>query len=73
MLGWRTWKNIPTIKSPWPEVKARLEPLDDDEIVEALRRDAEIEADPTRAMSLSELDSQIQNHRRTVSETDDRE
>lgn len=33
---------------------------EDEGIAEALRRDAEIEADPAKAVSLAELDSQIQ-------------
>jgi len=34
--------------------------FDDDEgVAEALRRDAELEADPTQAMTLHDLDSQI--------------
>lgn len=36
---------------------------EDEGIAEALRRDAEIEADPTQAISLSQLDSQIQSRR----------
>jgi hypothetical protein len=36
---------------------------EDKDIAEALRRDAEIEADPAKAVSLSELDSQIQSRR----------
>jgi hypothetical protein len=52
----------------WPEAKARLEQLlrlsDEDEgIAEALRRDAEIEADPDLAISLAQLDSHIQSRR----------
>jgi putative addiction module component (TIGR02574 family) len=35
----------------------------DEGVTEALRRDAEIEADPTSAISLAELDSQIQGRR----------
>ena len=56
----------PDDQSPWPEVKARLERLDDKDegISEALRRDAEIEHDPDQAISLAELDSQIQNRRK---------
>ena len=58
----------PNDQSPWPEPKARLEQLlrlsDEDEgIAEALRRDAEIEADPDRAISLAQLDSHIQSRR----------
>ena len=37
---------------------------DDEGIAEALRRDAELEADPSQAISLAELDSQIQSRRR---------
>lgn len=38
--------------------------FDEDEgIAEALRRDAEIESDPKQAISLAQLDSQIQNRR----------
>lgn len=37
---------------------------DDQGIAEALRRDAEIEADPAQAISLAELDSHIQGRRR---------
>ena len=33
---------------------------EDEEVAEALQRNVEIEADPTRAISLAELDSQIQ-------------
>lgn len=56
----------PDDQSPWPEVKARLERLDnqDEGISEALRCDAEIERDPDQAISLAELDSQIQNRRK---------
>ena len=36
---------------------------EDEGVAEALRRDAEIEADPTKAISLAELDSQIQGRR----------
>jgi hypothetical protein len=35
----------------------------DDGIAEALRRDAEIDANPEQAISLAQLDSQIQNRR----------
>jgi len=35
----------------------------DQGVAEALRRDAEIEADPAQSISLSELDSQIQARR----------
>jgi hypothetical protein len=37
---------------------------DDEGIGEALRRDAELDADPSRAISLAELDSQIQSRAR---------
>jgi putative addiction module component (TIGR02574 family) len=36
---------------------------DDEGVAEALRRDAEAEADPAQAISLAELDSQIQGRR----------
>jgi len=36
---------------------------EDEGIAEALRRDAEIEANPAKAISLPELDSQIQKRR----------
>jgi putative addiction module component (TIGR02574 family) len=36
---------------------------EDEGIAEAFRRDAEIEADPAKAVSLAELDSQIQGRR----------
>ena len=36
---------------------------EDEGIAEALRRDAEIEADPNKAISLAELDSLIQGRR----------
>ena len=36
---------------------------EDEGIAEALRRDAEIEADPAQAISLAELDSNIQSRR----------
>jgi hypothetical protein len=36
---------------------------EDDGVTEALRRDAEIEADPTQAISLAELDSLVRNWR----------
>ena len=36
---------------------------EDEGVAEALRRDAEIEADPSQAISLAELDSQIQGRR----------
>ena len=37
---------------------------EDEGVAEALRRDAEIEADSAKAISLAELDSQIQGRRR---------
>jgi hypothetical protein len=36
---------------------------EDEGVAEALRRDAEIEADPAKTISLPELDSQIQGRR----------
>jgi putative addiction module component (TIGR02574 family) len=36
---------------------------EDDGVAEALRRNAEAEADPSQAISLAELDSQIQGRR----------
>jgi len=64
----------PDDQSPWPEVKARLEQLDDQEgIVEAFERDAEIEADPSQAMSLAQLNSEIRNRRKRVRAADDRQ
>jgi putative addiction module component (TIGR02574 family) len=36
---------------------------EDEGVAEALRRDAEIEADPAQTISLAELDSQIQARR----------
>ncbi len=36
----------------------------DEGIAEALRRDAELDANPDQAISLSQLDSHIQNRRR---------
>jgi len=64
----------PDDQSPWPEVKARLESLDDEEgIVEALERDEEIEADPSQAITLTQLDSEIQNRRKRVRAADDRQ
>jgi hypothetical protein len=36
---------------------------EDEGITEALRRDAELEADPSQAISLMELDSQVQGRR----------
>ena len=39
--------------------------LDEDEgVAEALRRDAELEADSTQAMTLRDIDSHIQQHRK---------
>jgi hypothetical protein len=63
----------PDDQSPWPEVKVRLERLDDQDegVVEALRRDAEIESDPKQAITLAQLDSQIQNRRHGVRAADD--
>jgi len=37
---------------------------DDEGIAEALRRDAELDADPSQAISFAELDAQIQSRRR---------
>ncbi len=37
---------------------------EDEGIAEALRRDAQIDADPNQAITLAQLDSQIQNRRR---------
>lgn len=37
---------------------------EDEGIAEALRRDAEIDADPIRAINLAQLDSKIQSRRR---------
>ena len=37
---------------------------EDEGIAEALRRDAELDADPSQAISFAELDSQIQSRRR---------
>ena len=37
---------------------------EDEGIAEALRRDADIEADPHQAITLAQLDSEIQNRRR---------
>lgn len=40
--------------------------LDEDEgVAEALRRDAELEADPTQAMTLRDLDSHIKQRRKS--------
>lgn len=36
---------------------------EDEGIAEALRRDGEIDADPSQAISLAQLDTQIQNRR----------
>ena len=36
---------------------------EDEGVAEALRRDTEIEADPAKAISLAQLDSQIQDRR----------
>jgi hypothetical protein len=37
---------------------------DDDGVAEALRRDAELDTDPTQAMSLREMDSHIKQRRK---------
>ena len=37
---------------------------EDEGIAEALRRDADLEANPDQAISLAQLDSEIQNRRR---------
>ena len=37
---------------------------EDEGIAEALRRDAEIDADPNQAVTLAQLESQLQNRRR---------
>jgi hypothetical protein len=68
-------KRNPDDQSRWPEVQARLEQLDSDQgegIVEALRRDAEIDNDPNQAVTLLQLDSQLQNRRSSVRAEDDR-
>ena len=40
--------------------------FDDDEgVAEALRRDAELEADPTQAMTLRDIDSHIRQRRKS--------
>jgi len=36
---------------------------EDEGVAEALRRDAEMDADPNQAITLTQLDSQIQNRR----------
>ncbi len=36
---------------------------EDDGVAEALRRDAELDADPTQAMTLREMDSHVQQRR----------
>jgi len=36
---------------------------EDEGVAEGLRRDAEIDADPNQAMSLAQLDSEIQSRR----------
>lgn len=36
---------------------------EDDGIEESLRRDAELDADPSQAISLSQLDALVRNHR----------
>jgi putative addiction module component (TIGR02574 family) len=38
---------------------------DDEGVAEALRRDAELDADPTRAMTLRDLDSHIQQRHKS--------
>ncbi|SPE61376.1 conserved hypothetical protein [Verrucomicrobia bacterium] len=38
---------------------------DDDGVAEALRRDAELDADPAQAMTLREMDSHIQRRRKS--------
>ena len=55
----------PDDQSPWPEVKARLERFNDqdDGVAEALRRDVEMEADPSQCISLAQLDSHIRSRR----------
>lgn len=37
---------------------------EDDGVAEALRRDSELDADPTQSISLSDLNSQVQGRRR---------
>jgi len=37
----------------------------DEDVAEALRRDAELDADPTQAMTLRDLDSHIQQRRKS--------
>jgi len=67
-------KRHPDDQSPWPDVKERLERLDDQEgIAEALERDAEIEADPSQAITLARLNSEIRNRRKRVRAADDRQ
>jgi len=44
-------------------VRRLLEADEDEGVAEALRRDAEIEADASQAISLAELDSQVQARR----------
>jgi hypothetical protein len=67
-------KRSPDDQSPCLEVKVRLERLNDEEgIVEALERDAEIEADPSQAITLAQLNSEIRNRRQRVRAADDRE
>ena len=46
---------------------------EDEGVAEALRRNAEIEADPNQAISLAQLDSEIQGRRGLVRAADDRE
>jgi hypothetical protein len=64
----------PDDQSPWPEVKERLEWLDEQEdIAGALERDAEIEANPRQAITLARLNSEIRNRRKRVRAADDRQ
>lgn len=37
---------------------------EDEGVAEALKRDAQIDADPNQTISLAQLDTHIQNHRR---------
>ncbi len=61
-------------QSAWAEVKARLAQLDDQDggVAEALRRDAQIEVDPSQPISPAQLNSQIQSRRNSVRAADDR-
>jgi len=53
-LAWRLLRSLPPVA------------FDADEgVVEALRRDAELDADPTQAMTLRDLDSHIQHRRKS--------